>query len=150
MNGEFLKILEGKLRKEILRELASEEVSSEVKADTSPHFTLEKEGMVGFSWLLGTTEVALGNRSAVRARSVYGVKVKTPPARPAHLLNPAQKAAYDRLAGLTELPENFSMTELKKAWRAAALRTHPDRGGTSERFRDVQASFETLSKMLTA
>ena len=147
MNGEFLKILEGKLRKEILRELAVETRSSEGKGEPSPHFTLGADGMVGFSWLLGTTELAAGPSAETRARSAYGVKKRTPPPRPAHALSPDQRIAYDRIAALTGLPDNFSKAELKKAWRTAALRTHPDQGGTAEQFRLALEAYKLLSEM---
>lgn len=145
MNGEFLKILEGKLRTEILRELSAESRAPEGKSENSPHFTLENDGMVGFSWLLGATEVSSGPREESRARRAYGVRKRTPPPRPAHALTPDQKVAYDRLQALTGLSDNFSSTELKRAWRSAALRTHPDQGGRAEEFRLVQQAYQILA-----
>lgn len=42
------------------------------------------------------------------------------------------------------LDERFSAEELKRAYRERVLKTHPDRGGTSEAFREVQAAYEAL------
>lgn len=43
-----------------------------------------------------------------------------------------------------ELPETFTQEELTKAYRRKAMATHPDRGGSAEEFRAVQAAYEQL------
>ena len=48
---------------------------------------------------------------------------------------------YDVLS----LPKDASMADIKKAYRSAALRHHPDRGGSSAAFEKVNAAFEVLS-----
>ena len=35
---------------------------------------------------------------------------------------------------LLQLPENFSLKQLKRAYRSKALRLHPDRGGEQQQF----------------
>lgn len=48
---------------------------------------------------------------------------------------------------LPEAQENLQQwktTTLKKAYRRAVLRTHPDRGGTEEAFHAVQQAYELL------
>jgi DnaJ family protein A protein 2 len=52
------------------------------------------------------------------------------------------KKLYDVL-GVTQ---TASQDEIKKAFRKLALQTHPDRGGDSEKFKEVNAAYEILSK----
>lgn len=44
--------------------------------------------------------------------------------------------------GLSQIPS--SADEAKRAWRAAAMRTHPDRGGSQAAFVQAQAAMETI------
>ncbi len=44
----------------------------------------------------------------------------------------------------------FTLAELKQAYRQQALINHPDRGGSSEKFRRVQAAYEYLLQNLRA
>ena len=43
------------------------------------------------------------------------------------------------------VPAHASEEEIKRAYRKRALETHPDRGGSDEAFRSVQAAFESIS-----
>lgn len=148
MGGEFIKILEGKIRKEILREFSAQSFSegkTSSESSPSPHFLSEND-MIGFSWLLGDTHISPPTPTT-RAQKVYGV---APRPRPPHKMNQDQRKAFDLLRNLSpSLNENFTHSELKTAWRAAALRTHPDKGGTNESFRQSQFAYKTLEKLLT-
>ena len=42
------------------------------------------------------------------------------------------------------LPENFNHSQLKKAFKIAALKQHPDTGGTHESFLELKKSYEIL------
>jgi hypothetical protein len=44
------------------------------------------------------------------------------------------------------LEANATVLEIKRAYRARALQTHPDRGGSAEEFRAVQSAYETALK----
>lgn len=44
------------------------------------------------------------------------------------------------------LSPDASPSEIKAAYRRAAMRAHPDRGGSEEDFRRVQKAFEDLQK----
>jgi hypothetical protein len=44
------------------------------------------------------------------------------------------------------LSARATMEEVKRAYRKCALETHPDRGGSAEAFRAVQAAYETISR----
>jgi hypothetical protein len=43
---------------------------------------------------------------------------------------------------------HVSAAELKSAFRARALETHPDRGGTAESFREVQRAYEEAQRRI--
>jgi DnaJ family protein A protein 2 len=51
------------------------------------------------------------------------------------------KKFYDML----EVEQSADATEIKKAFRKAALKHHPDRGGDPEKFKDVNKAYEVLS-----
>jgi|SRR6187431_1760528 len=44
------------------------------------------------------------------------------------------------------LEPNATLTEIKQAYRAHALRTHPDRGGSADAFRAIQNAYEAALK----
>lgn len=44
------------------------------------------------------------------------------------------------------LGSSATLTEIKQAYRARALQTHPDRGGSAEEFRAVQSAYESALK----
>jgi hypothetical protein len=53
---------------------------------------------------------------------------------------------YETLNLLPE--EEYSLTSLNKAYRKAALRSHPDKGGNVDLFKKVQVAFEMLQSKL--
>lgn len=68
---------------------------------------------------------------------------------PPHSFNDSQRSAYDYLKTFKKnLSESFSFSELKSAYRAAVLQTHPDRGGSSESFQQVKKSYQILSALV--
>lgn len=90
----------------------------------------------------------------VNAESVTK-SVMPPPAaslRKPHKLNQAQQKAYETITDCAQttnlLPAGFTASELKKTFLAAAKRTHPDRGGSHERFLETKASYEILVAFL--
>lgn len=44
------------------------------------------------------------------------------------------------------VPTTATQDEIKKAFRKLAIQTHPDKGGDPERFKEVNAAYEVLSK----
>ncbi len=50
--------------------------------------------------------------------------------------------------GLSQMPS--SADEVKRAWRAAAMRAHPDRGGSSAAFVQVQSAMEAVIEAMAA
>ena len=51
--------------------------------------------------------------------------------------------AYDHYQ-LLRLPSDFTAEQLRRAYKAASLRAHPDRGGSADAFAAVAAAHETL------
>jgi len=45
------------------------------------------------------------------------------------------------------LKSGATMAEIKKAHRKLALQNHPDKGGSDDKFREIQEAFETLQKV---
>lgn len=52
-------------------------------------------------------------------------------------------------ASILGVERDASLDEVKRAYRARALETHPDRGGDPERFREVQHAYEQLVSRAT-
>ncbi len=46
---------------------------------------------------------------------------------------------------LLQVPKTVSPEELKRAWKRAALKEHPDKGGSNERFQKIQQAYAILS-----
>ena len=64
-----------------------------------------------------------------------------PRAAPERPRDPTQRASAWTILGLEQ---GASPDEIKRAYRARALETHPDRGGDPAVFREVQRAFERL------
>ncbi|MBX3019613.1 MAG: J domain-containing protein [Bdellovibrionaceae bacterium] len=131
---EFASLLEDKIRRELRDE----------KNVETPRFPSETELFPsGMAWLMGQVQSA--RPSANRARSAYGVKPKV---RPAHRFDATQTDSFNFVKNaFPELENNFSPRELKTAYRKAAMKLHPDQGGTSEQFRDLHRHFENLRRL---
>ena len=61
---------------------------------------------------------------------------------------PAGEAPRPSVWTLLGVTPEASATELKRAFRARVLATHPDRGGTAESFRDVQRAYEEAQRRI--
>jgi|GEM_PF-5876433 len=124
--------------------------------ESTPFQSSEEPSVPGFSWLLSTEKVRSFPRKSAAHRT-YGVTKKAPQPRqipkvtlPAHLFNETQKRAFLCLKRhAEELSEAFNLEELKRAWKQTALKTHPDRGGNAEDFREALACYSCLQRMLT-
>lgn len=68
--------------------------------------------------------------------------------RKPHTLSEIQKEAFDFLKKYSkELKLNFTKKELKKAYRLAALKTHPDLGGSPQLFIVLKKHYSHLEKL---
>lgn len=66
--------------------------------------------------------------------------------RKPHNFTPAQRLSYEFLKSyIYDLPEGFTATELKNAFRQAAKVLHPDHGGSTHLFMELKGHYETLS-----
>jgi hypothetical protein len=78
---------------------------------------------------------------------------ETPPPPPEHAPQArasAQARSPTSAWTLLGLAPDATLAELKRAFRARALETHPDRGGDAEHFRAVQRAYERLSARVAA
>ena len=143
---QFAKILEGKLRKELRQELLQEMLPPATSpAKNSSDLGFENE-IAHLAWLLGQTPT---HRTKVAPQQTpYQKWAPRPKPRPDHKLSADQEKAFHTLkTWSTELPANFSRHELKAAFRKAAMATHPDRGGSADRFWEAQSAYQSLSQL---
>ncbi|HEY1079340.1 MAG TPA: J domain-containing protein [Bdellovibrio sp.] len=71
------------------------------------------------------------------------------PERKPHVFSSEQRQSFEFLkTWIQDLSEGFTATELKKAFRQAALRLHPDQGGSPEQFVSLKGHYETLQSVL--
>lgn len=106
----------------------------------------ETTSIYGFSQILGTTPTY-----RFSFKSAY-LRKATPqnPKRQPHLLNDLQKAALNHFHDLgIEVQIWFNFKELKTAYRQALLKSHPDHGGSSEKFHETRKNYEILSALVT-
>ena len=71
------------------------------------------------------------------------------PQRKAHSFSSEQRQSFEFLkTWIQDLSEGFTASELKKAFRQAALRLHPDQGGSPEQFVSLKGHYEILQTVL--
>lgn len=102
----------------------------------------------GLSQILVQTPTYTINVKYAKSRYAHlNTKVHTPKAP--HLFNAEQALAFASLHSLSpELTPSFNQKQLKSAYRKAVLKTHPDRGGTSESFQDVKKNYLILEALV--
>ncbi|MBO9667832.1 MAG: J domain-containing protein [Bdellovibrio sp.] len=70
------------------------------------------------------------------------------PQRKPHALTPVQKQSFEFLKSYIHgLSEGFTESELKTAFRQAALILHPDQGGHTQHFMELRAHFAVLKEV---
>ncbi|MBX2993707.1 MAG: J domain-containing protein [Bdellovibrionaceae bacterium] len=149
---EFAEVLEQKIRREVENEYSQRENArfSSEKSSLNAEFPSEfDEWPLGFAWILGQgPALKVQPRPETTAHKAYGVKVRPPTP---HKLSAEQTRAFDLFtAWNTGLDPAFRAGDLRRAWRKAALATHPDHGGTAESFRQAQGAYQVLQSVLLA
>lgn len=73
------------------------------------------------------------------------------PQRKAHAFSPSQQQAFEFLkTWIHDLSEGFTASELKKAFRQAAIILHPDHGGDTQQFMELKSHYENLRPLVSA
>ncbi|MBV2169605.1 MAG: J domain-containing protein [Bdellovibrio sp.] len=122
--------------KQILREkMGSQTSSSEGKSA----FTVN-EDPAHLAYLLGQI-----SRLEVHSPRGHYPPPKVRPQRKAHNFTSAQRLSYEFLKSwIHDLSEGYTGSELKKAFRQAAMILHPDHGGSAQQFLELKEHYETL------
>jgi len=75
---------------------------------------------------------------------------KVRPQRKPHTFSSEQRQSYEFFkTWITSLPEGFTGTELKKAFRQAAMVLHPDHGGSAQQFLALKNHYEVLRSLVS-
>lgn len=130
----------------MLTERSFSEILAELK-DPPPDFSSGWESHLdpfGMAQLIAEVKIAPLYRASIH-KKYPKPPTSTPTPRKSHLLNEEQRQAFQVLiVHAHALRDSFSLHELKSAYRAAVLKTHPDHGGSSETFQDVKKSYQIL------
>ncbi len=72
-----------------------------------------------------------------------------PAPRPAHKMTAEQLTSFQFFKSHgSDLADNYTLKELKSAYRKLALKIHPDQGGRADLFMTLQQAFAKLQKVL--
>lgn len=130
-------------------QVSFKQILREKMGATTPFTPQNEDSILGadpahLAYLLGKierreTHAARGNYPAPRVR----------PQRKPHTFSNEQRLSFDFLKTLIQdLSEGFTATELKRAYRRAALQTHPDHGGSVHAFMALKEHYETLQGLV--
>ncbi|MCS6837417.1 MAG: hypothetical protein NZ480_01100 [Bdellovibrionaceae bacterium] len=144
----FLEVLENKIRKELWKEM-NQNAQNEVN---NPHSIPIKQS---HSYQSLDLLDRLSNLNLIKKQQPkagpnpypHKAQIQQPP----FLLSPKETEALAFLNQLgASLKNPFTLTQLKRVRRQLFLKYHPDHGGNTEQFRQIQESFGLLQKYLMA
>ncbi len=76
---------------------------------------------------------------------------KVRPQRKPHNLSASQHLSFEFLkTWIHDLSEGYTESELKKAFRQAAMILHPDQGGNTTQFMELKEHYTTLKEVVAA
>lgn len=136
-----------------------EEIIGEPTIETHATYNMEWSSTVDpmhLSYILGNLDITPTSITTPH-KNPYS-KYKKIIIRPAHALTASAQIAFELINSVlatakptaVTLPTNFTLVELKRCYKKAALLAHPDCGGTHERFLDLKSSYEMLLAFLSA
>jgi len=129
---------------EILETLLEEKPSENVLSRSTGHYESVQDAH-GFTSILVNTPRYQSPRKPQGTRA-YHIKVRT---RTAHPFTQEQAQAFETLKKWNQFfTSSFSRPELKRAYRQAVLKAHPDQGGSSESFQEVRKSYQILEALV--
>ncbi len=138
-------------------EILENTVQSESKITTENDFQTNMEWSsdiepMHLSYLLGIVEIHT-NLPISPMKNPYLKYIRTIQ-KPDYILTVKLEIAFELinryLPASQKLLKNFNLTQLKRSYKKAALRAHPDCGGTHERFLQLKSSLEMLLAFLHA
>lgn len=139
---EFSEILENRLN-------SAFEIPTESPVDYSAGWSSDIDPM-HLSYLLGSLDIE--TVPAVSAVKNPYLKYKKIIQRPNHVLTSLQQKALELINSLLSqadsLPGNFNLQQLKRSYKKAALKAHPDCGGSHESFLALKSDYEMLLAFL--
>jgi hypothetical protein len=104
------------------------------------------------SYLLGTLEI--DSISPVLGSKNPYLKYKKTIVIKDHNLSQTEQSAFELINSYlipsALLPKNFHLSQLKRCYKKAALRTHPDCGGSHESFLKLKTAYELLVAFLNS
>lgn len=121
--------------KQILREKMGETPTNQAN-----YSSVMDSDPIHLAYLLGK----VGRTEVQTPRGQYPRPAVRPQRKP-HNFSALQRQSYEFMKSFIHaLPEGFTETELRKAFRQAALILHPDQGGSTEQFMLLKKHYEVL------
>ncbi len=127
-----------------MTEGSDEELQPSMSFEAGWESTLDAHG---FAQIIAQTQTYnIRSNALPRGYARYQRPKPAPAAQPEHAMNDEQMQAFTRLHELSagRLTASFSARQLKSAYRAAMLKTHPDQGGSSESFHEAKKCYHIL------
>lgn len=125
-----------------------EELQSSMSFEAGWESTLDAFGL---AQIMAQTEIyKVRSATLPRGYARFQTPRPQPTARPDHSFTAEQTEAFNRLRewSMGRLTASFTARQLKSAYRAAMLKTHPDQGGSSESFHEAKKCYQILCALV--
>jgi len=132
---------------EVLEAMLEQSTSENALSSSQGHYEGVQDAFAFTTILVNTPRYQSPRKP--QGTHAYHIKIKTPTPRKAHSFTPEQAQAFENLKKWNQLfTESFTRQELKRAFRIAVLKAHPDQGGSSESFQEVKKSYQILEGLV--